>query len=272
MKASFLLLAILFSISIYSQEEVLLKGIIKAESLEESSIHIINLTQRSGTVNNSSGEFQIKVQVNDTLVFSSVQFKKKKIRVTSEIYNKAFIEVVLIEEINDLGEMKISDIALTGNINTDLSSFEVVRDLPYNINFGDVKNARFEADINDAQSIPENLAFQQNQIIKPGGPGASVNLLAVAGVISNLLGLKKDSAKPFYAGKSISAKDQLRKLYDDDFFKSTLGIKEDSIDDFLYFVDENGLDAQMLRKENGLVLMEFLLEKSKLYKEMRRAE
>ncbi len=110
----------LLYLPIFSQEAVILKGIVIADSLNESAINIVNFTQKTGTTNNSSGEFQIKVKKSDTLMFSSVQYNLVEVRITEDILEKQFLQVMLIEKLNELGEVKISNISLSGNLEQDL--------------------------------------------------------------------------------------------------------------------------------------------------------
>lgn len=57
-------------------------------------------------------------------------------------------------------------------------------------------------------------------------------------------------------------------MFDDGFFVADLEIQEDHINDFLFYVDENGLTAQMLEESNKLTLIDFLFEQSKNYREI----
>lgn len=69
----------------FAQEEIILKGKIKADALEETTIHIINITKKTGTVNAASGDFQISVQENDTLLFSSIQYENLEVLISRDI-------------------------------------------------------------------------------------------------------------------------------------------------------------------------------------------
>lgn len=244
-----------------------LKGKISAPQLEGAFVHIINTTQQTGTVNASSGNFEIQVEENDLLLFSSIQYKNIEVKITSEIFKAAELNVKMEEEVNELSEVSISNIALTGNINVDLDNIVVEKDLPMNIRFSDVKHTRFESDVHDLKEGPRNLAYESNMVVQPG----SVNILGAAALIADLLNISK-GPKPMpapYKRPTTTIAADIRKLFDDDFFKTDLEIKEDQINDFLFFVDENGLTAQMLEEKNKLTLIDFLFEQSKNYKAVR---
>lgn len=101
----------------------------EVDSIESTSINILNLTRKTGTTNSLDGTFRITVKENDTLLFSSVQFEILKIKITNDIYKEKFLRVKLKKAVNELEEVvirdKIIDNRLTGNLNTDLANIEV---------------------------------------------------------------------------------------------------------------------------------------------------
>ena len=215
-------------------------------------------------MNSDSGSFQILVRENDELLFSSIQYKNISVRITSEIIEKGTLALSLEEDLNVLDEVNISNVALSGNLNADIAQIPIVRNMPVNLNFGDIKNMRFEADINDPTEAPRNLAFENNTIIKPG-----VNLLGLAGIFAGLLGIKEKAAIRAYKSRTLTTNEQLRKLFQDDFFTETLQVEKDYIDDFIYYVDDNGLRNILGKPDNQLALIEFLMEQSKIYNDIK---
>lgn len=258
-------LSLLLAFPVFSQQEnTLLKGVIKAPLLESASIHIINTTQKTGTVNSASGNFQLPVKTGDTLLFSSIQYQKLEVIVSAEILLEGYLAIELKEDINQLAEVNISNIQLTGNLNTDLNNIEVFTDLPLDLKFGDVKNMKFESDVNDPLKAPRNTAFESNQVLQPG-----VNLLGMVDILEDVFNIKKKGKPPVYKRPTTTIAAQMRKLFDDDFFKASLGIKEEHINDFLFYVDENGLTANMMEEKNKLSLLDFLFEQSEKYLQIR---
>ena len=255
---------LLFTVSpLIAQENTLLKGKVKAPFINESSVNIINSTQQTGTVNTKSGSFQILVKENDELLFSSIQYKNRTVKITSQILRDGFIEVLLEEDLNILDEVNISNVKLTGNMKTDISQIKIVRDLPVNISFGDIKNMKFDSDINDMQKAPLNLALGQ----RPGLPGADV--LGLLGLIlSPILPDPRPAEIKLDLNKYKNNSDiiaHLRSLFDEKFFIETLEIKKDFIDDFIYYANDNGLGAILVQNQNKLALIEFLIDQSKVY-------
>lgn len=269
MKTIFLFFAIGIFVSLpaMSQETIRLKGKIVADTLEESTIHVINKTKKTGTLNSSEGNFSIEVRENDVLLFSSIQFLNQEVTISAEIFEKGYLEVILTEDVNELAEVNISNISLTGNLNTDIGNLEIVKDLPLSVNYGDIMNSRFEADINDPQSAPDNLAFRNNQISTGAG---SLNILGGLDLLGNLLGLKGNKQTAVYTGRPVPTSSQIRKLFDDEFFKTSLGIQEEYIGDFLFYLDEQGITSQMLKDRNRLALIELLIDHGENYNAQHR--
>ena len=119
--------SLFISISFHSnaQETILLKGRIMADSLNGTPIHILNLNKRSGTTNLPSGEFEINVSLHDTISFSSIQFKEQENVISKQIMEEGYLIVKLTERINDLEEVHLSNLSLTGNMKVDISNFKV---------------------------------------------------------------------------------------------------------------------------------------------------
>ncbi len=255
----------LFFFQGFSQNPILLEGKIQAPGLESSSIHIINVSQKTGTVNDAGGGFKILVRQNDTLLFSSIQYVNREVVISGDLLEKGFLEISLTEDVNVLAEVTLSNTKLTGNINTDLDNIVVVKDLPLKLSFAEIQHLKFESDINDPKKAPQQLAFQQNLV----GEGAgSLNILGGISMIADMLGIKGTDKKPSYTGSVAPMSVQIRERFNDDFFKSSLGIQEPRIRDFLFFLDDQGISAQMLNNNNQLALIDLLIEHSKKYKEI----
>ncbi|HSM63792.1 MAG TPA: hypothetical protein VK833_07640, partial [Gillisia sp.] len=127
--------------------------------------------------------------------------------------------------------------------------------------FGDIKNMRFESDINDPQSAPLNLALGQ----RSGAlPGADVLGLLFDLILPKIIG-NKDIAEPKVVinGKITT---ELRKLFQDDFFTETLKVKKEFIDDFIYYADDHGLRDLLEKPNNQLAVIEFLIAQSEIYR------
>ncbi|MDN3596519.1 hypothetical protein [Zunongwangia endophytica] len=83
----------------------------------------MNVSASRGTSSEATGKFTINASVYDTILFSSVQYKKKTVVITSEVYKNAFLEVYLEAAINLLDEVKLPN--LSGNLASDLENMPI---------------------------------------------------------------------------------------------------------------------------------------------------
>lgn len=112
----------LASFNFYSQESSILKGKIKANSPDIEKIHVINLSLEKGAVTDEDGDFQIFAGEEDSLYVSSVQFENKTIVVTKEMIKSKKIIINLQNRMNELAEVVIDDIKLSGYLANDLNT------------------------------------------------------------------------------------------------------------------------------------------------------
>jgi len=67
----------------------------------------------------------IPVRLNDTLVFSAVQFKRKEIQVTGEVLNTRLLFVAMQAALSELQEVVVVPYNLTGKIDRNLDKMEI---------------------------------------------------------------------------------------------------------------------------------------------------
>ena len=91
--SSFLLLFV----TVFSAQEkrILISGNVSDSLGIVKNANIINLKTKQGTFSNDQGLFRIFVSKGDTLSFSSIQHKLKKIKVTKQILDNKEITIVL---------------------------------------------------------------------------------------------------------------------------------------------------------------------------------
>lgn len=234
---------------VFSQEETLLKGQLVFSSMNISAINIVNLSSRIGTTNNSKGEFSIVVRLGDELLFSSVQYEPYRLLVTQEIFEKPWVLVKLMPAVNELNAVTISNIELSGSLNTDLNNVKLEE--YYN-------NASFGMPM----SAPELTAEERRlYTASSGGPvGLIINI--ISGRLKMLKKLDEFAKKDKLIEKA-------RQTMTTDFFVSECGIPEMYISSFLYFCAEDDNFKNRVEQNHKLQLVEFFKEKSLGYKENR---
>ena len=105
---------------IVNSQNVKISGEIAGPASVEN-IHVINKSQKKYAVSNDTGAFSIEAVLNDTLVFSSVQYKLESITVSEEDIITKKIEVTLETNINELDEVVVGKV-LTGDLLSDLKN------------------------------------------------------------------------------------------------------------------------------------------------------
>lgn len=229
---------LLSNVSGYSQERFLLKGEILTQDQEVSSINIINLTSETGTTNNSEGEFEIEVRVSDTLLFSSVQYELRKIVITEEVLKRTFLTVLLVEKIDELQEVSISDINLSGNLPTDLDNIPTLT----------------QADLGFPMSdVPKPTSIERKLSTASSG-GLDLLLNTLNGKIKMLKKAEANEDRSLIVDKGEAA-------LPISFF-TELAIPADRIRDFVYFCSEDPKFTSYLPNDMRLDLVEYYRKKA----------
>lgn len=238
-KFNFSLLCILLTTSSYSQEGILLQGKIHTDSLEDSSIHIININSQAGTTNSSLGNFEIRVRENDILLFSSVQFKNEEIVITKEIIDEGFLNVNLTSLVNELEEVKISDIKLSGNLARDLPSLETIN--KYNLGV-------------PLSTKPPPTQEDRRLYTATHSAGGIVSFDLILNVISGRLKKLKNEKE---IGDFRRLVYRAIEFLPPSFYSEELGLNEEEVINFVYFCAENEIFQALVRSENQLAVIEF---------------
>lgn len=238
------------------QERILVNGkIIVPQEDSPEGMTIFNQNTSRGTIANPKGEFKLRVALNDTVVFSAIQFESFKVVVEEGVINSGEMNVFLTETVTELPEVLLSDNELSGDIQVDVARIEVE----------DPEVPRYSA----AELNAMNVRRQPDSLMGPGrnaalaaGNTRLVNGLNFVNIFKLLVGAEVEN-NPFTKRE---LDEKLRDLYDDEFFKANLNIERERINDFIYYITDHGLDQELLEDGNELNLIEFLIEKSKEYK------
>lgn len=132
-KSNLLFCSILFTISqfVYAQT-VELSGTISGDE-DVENIHILNKTSLTNATSNKEGAFVIKAKVNDTIIFSSVQYEllvrvvnkqdllNKNLNVTLQLFTNQLDEVFLVKPLTG----KLDDDILNSDAKPDINFYDV---------------------------------------------------------------------------------------------------------------------------------------------------
>ncbi len=234
------IITVLFAIPTFSQ--ISLEGLVMADSLGDSRINIINLSQKTGTTNLGSGEFQIDVKENDTLLFSSIQYGTVEVIITPLILKEGILMVKLVDTINQLEEVQISNINLTGSLRQYLSQMKTYNQNDFGFPLWPGKPLTpIERKLNTARGSP------------------LITLLnTINGEIKMLKKAKENESKSMEVEKGIKA-------FPTDVFIEYLEIPESQIKNFVYFCSYNLNFQNLLADHRRLELLEYYRKKAPEY-------
>ena len=104
----FLWVSILFSTILLGQERRPIKGVLLYKNTVVVAANVVNNTAQINTITNSDGEFEIEVAEGDEVIFSSVQYQIKAVKVTAEILALNRMVVSVNENITALKEVVVT--------------------------------------------------------------------------------------------------------------------------------------------------------------------
>ena len=254
-----ILLAVLLILSEgFSQEKEILSGQIITEEPLNSPVHIINISREKGGVSELSGRFSVEVSVGDTLVFSSVQYKKEKIVVNRETLQLNNYRIKLVEDLTELEEVKLHK--LSGNLAKDISGIKTFN--------------KFDLNAPMARKPPPTQLERQTYtaITGPGGSKLSVigvltGKIPLAPIMNKLNGTLDELEK---RKENADLKFQVEKavyLISEETFTKDFNIPENEIMNFAYYCAEN-YDLEILL-DNPLELYEFFQSKAAEFKDLK---
>ncbi|HKJ48024.1 MAG TPA: hypothetical protein VJ973_02990 [Christiangramia sp.] len=235
--------------NVKGQEREILKGQIIVDSLENSSgIHVVNLTAETGTTSNENGVFRILSKEGDTLFFSSIQYEHSKVVIKGSDFQQ-ILEVSLMRKFNELDEVQLDDIRLTGDIAKDIDLVPKSIYEKLGMPFPKPRRTSLELAIQSAYN-----------------GGHLINIL------NTLNGKKKRLEKANENNElSISVNKGLN-LVGKSFFTSQLGIEDNEIINFLFFCADNPQYSRLVNENKLLKLIEFFENKIDSFKALRQLD
>ena len=244
--------------NLQAQETVMLEGHVLNDSIDKAYLHILNLTTQQGTITNEGGVFTIPVHLQDTLFVSAVQLKHKKIIITPEILSRRYIEFHLEEEVNNLPEVNISDINLSGRLDADASGTQVEK-------IFDPAAAGLPVYTGPTLSIEERRLYEAQH---SGG-----GIVPVGALINALSGRTKMLQKHVEISKMERRVQQARNVFTDSIYTRQFNIPPQWIDDFAHYVYQNKeWRLKYAEDNNPLALIEMLQKLAPEYLEYKKAE
>lgn len=249
MPRSLMCIFLFVSLMGFSQDRVKISGKINVPNTADvDGIAVFNSTSGEGAVTNEVGSFEIDVAVNDSLVFSSVQFQAFTVIIDKGVVDSKKINVEVAEAVTELEEVIVRPYDLTGNVRVDAARVVDLED--FKNDFPQEPAYRFREN-----AETEVYALQDDDVIE------GINLINLFKLIF------KDKAKDKGEAASQEPVEVLiRKIYQNEFFQKYMDIEEGKIDDFIDYAEREGLSHELFAQGKDLDLIEFLIQKSKEFK------
>lgn len=224
----------------FSQERELIQGKVIYRNIDVPAANVINNTSQISTITNDQGEFEIFAKEGDEIIFSSVQYIIRTVKVNSEILKNKRIIVQINQRVRELDEVVITP------DDTD--------------KFLDLKEEQFKGFdyLADKSTKIENILTDNRQFVD------GLNFVNIFKLLSTLVDSKSEEEK-----LSILPSEALPLILEENFFTEILKLETFEVNDFLSQLDLDQEIKELIIEKNQFILIDYLLNKSDTYKELR---
>ncbi|MEL0274519.1 MAG: hypothetical protein VW943_01160 [Flavobacteriaceae bacterium] len=226
----------LFCGIIKAQDYKLLNGKIFHPNLIVAGIHVINADRGLAEITDIDGNFEISVAIGEELIFSGVQYKKRALIITPEIFALEEITVYLEAFINELDEVVVKPHNLSGSLSSDLNN---------------VKEQIIFVDV----GIPGYKGVRKEKIVSGKSLILSTLLLPISGGINidalykHLSGYYKKLKKRRKLDAQFETVFSIIKFYGVYFFEENYALKQEEVYDFVLGCSENSQLIDYYKKD-----------------------
>ena len=232
-----------------------LEGKVYSDDGDVAATHVLNTTTKKAAITDINGFFSIVVSLNDTLVFSAVQYKRKQIVVNASILESKFLSVPLEESNIALDEVIVMPYNLTGELGRDMNNMDV--EPVVSASSLGLPNAHVKVRTQAERSLYAATA----------NPFNSFDPLINA-ITGRTKMLKKRVARDMKYNKS----QQIRTQFADSLFVLQLKIPLEKIDDFLYYCEVDANFNAVVDSQDLFAIWEFIKQKSVIYRKNNEME
>lgn len=252
------LVFILFSVIGYGQSRVSISGTLEAAGGVAEGVVILNSATNKATVSNASGDFKIDVVVGDILFFKAIQYKNIEQEITKALLEKGSFNLFLTPRIEELEEVKISNISLSGNLSRDVRGIKI-----------DPSKIAYSSDA--SKPIPVEERRLHTATSRSADQVGQNNLrfdVSLDGIINGLSGKTKRLKKHIKVSRFQAMVTRVRNYYGDGVFINDLKIPSDHINNFVFYALENREASEEFEINNRMEVLQYLIDTSAAYIEM----
>lgn len=254
MKTLLGLIFVMFYVNLSFAQNKTLKGEFTGKNLDKSFINVINLNQYKATISKENGRFEIPAKVGDSILISSIQYAEVKFLVKPDFFENG-IEIPLKLKINELQNVDIYSLGLTGDIEKDIQG---------------IKTNSFSQTQLGFPAYVKHFTREERRLYVASSSQGGVSLDYI---INSINGNIKKYKKLIEYEKIDKNKKLLLNQFSKQFYKENLNIPENLIDNFTYFCVENHPEViKLTHQKNKLLLAEILPKLAQDYIKLKKSE
>jgi hypothetical protein len=238
--------------TVSAQETKIIKGTLIADSTDLVSIHVLNKSLGRFTITDDKGAFSISARVNDTLIFSSVQFQRQQLLITPDIFEKGFIKVVLELKINELDEVIVRPHNLTGDLTKDLEQVDQEK-IVTGVSLG-LPN----------QYVKERTQTERRIYEARTGYG----LIPLNPILNAITGRTKRLKQQLKLERKNTQNQAVIDSYARRIYSETFKIPDEYIEGFIIYCSHDAEFETILQRSDQLAMLEYLQKKSEEYNKL----
>ncbi len=238
-----LLFFLLSQVGFTQSARKLLHGQVVNDSVKVDNVIVFNANARTGTVAKFEGAFVITAQENDTLVFSSLMFKSKKVIVSKADLEKDLMIVSLQVFPNQLAEVLVEK----NKFKNPASNSQKIVDKKY---------------FDDDKSSPKNSVMPNYNVVENG-----VNFVRLYKDVFKLLRKKNPNKSNFMTSANFT--EFVMEKINYSFFTNSLKLPDNEIKLFLVFCENDPKAATFKKTTTDFELMDFLVEQNVAFKKIK---
>ncbi|MEW2919913.1 hypothetical protein AB1A65_00495 [Muricauda sp. ANG21] len=239
-----------------------LRGKVTSATEDVVGVVVQNIASEQAVITDIDGNFIIRAQLNDTLVFSAVHFKRKVLPISETLFNSSFITVPMEEFVNELREVVVSPYNLSGVLDKDLEKLPPPRIVDAEA-LG-LPNANAKDYTQSERLLKEASAMSIKGGGGLGGAGGAVSLNPIINAITGRTKMLKNRVK---VDNTYARTQRVQDFYVDSLFVTTLKIPMEKIEDFMYFCEVDEAFQTTVDTQDKLKIWDFMVEKSRVYRQ-----
>ncbi len=222
---------------LYAQDRIPIKGKLIYRNVNVVAANVVNINAQINTITDGEGEFEIPVKVGDEIIFSSVQYMIRTVKINPDIIQKNRLVITVNEKINALEEVIITP--------DDTEKFL------------DLKEEEFKG----YDYLRDKSTRLENTIVRQGQLNNGINVINILKLITKIINSKTEEEK-----RNLKPSEVLKYVFEIDFFKRDLELTDDQIIGFLEYIDDNLPSQKLLSQSKQFQLIDYLILESKKYR------